>query len=203
MPLQLYDKEKILDTCLAVFARHGYEKTSTVMLAEAAGISRALIFHHFKSKRELYLYLVDRCFTRSWVETGADALPEYQDFFEAREKFSIEKFYFRKENPDVDKVLKEAFFATPDELETEIEERYGSFIAEKNKLWERLFEKVPLKDGVDRGEAFELIMLTLDYFDKKYFSKLTDENYLDETYVQSFLDERNRFLAMVRYGIEK
>ena len=36
MPLQLYDKEKILDTCLTVFARHGYENTSVAMLAEAA-----------------------------------------------------------------------------------------------------------------------------------------------------------------------
>lgn len=51
MPLQLYEKEQILDACLEIFARHGYAKTSTGMLAEAAGISKALIFHHFKSKK--------------------------------------------------------------------------------------------------------------------------------------------------------
>lgn len=61
MPLQLYDKEKIIHACFNVFAQHGYANTSTTMLAEAAGISKALIFHHFKAKKDLYLNVLDRC----------------------------------------------------------------------------------------------------------------------------------------------
>ena len=56
---------------------------------------------------------------------------------------------------------------------------------------------------VDRGQAFELVMLTLDYFDQKFLAEMTAENELDEATVQSFLAERKSFLAMIRYGIEK
>lgn len=203
MPLQLYDKEQILDVCVGVFAQYGYEKTSTVMLAEAAGISRSLIFHHFKSKKELYLSLLERCFEKAKGIINVKTQLENLDFFEAREKVSIIKFEFNKKNPEIYKVLKEAALTIPDELREEIEQKYGAFITEKDSLWERLFEKVPLREGVDRRQAFELIMLTMDYFDKKYTLVLTDVSKWDENYVQSYLKERNSFLAMIRYGIEK
>lgn len=77
-------------------------------------------------------------------------------------------------------------------------------LIERNALWEQLFAKVPLKEGIDRAEAFELIVLALDYFDEKFLAEMTaeSENQLDEQYVQSFLARRRRFLDMIRYGIE-
>lgn len=203
MPKKVYDKEQILDTCLAVFANHGYEKTSTFMLAEAAGISRALIFHHFKGKKELYLSLLDRCFEIGKVEMGFDTLPEFEDFFEAKEKFSIIKFNYYKKNPILYKFVLEAFYETPDELKIEIKEKYGTLISNKNSLWEQLFKKVKLREGIDRNQAYQLVMLALDYCDSKYISKISDDNILDEMYLQNFIEERNSFLSMIRYGIEK
>ena len=203
MPLQLYDKEQILDACLAVFARYGYKNTSTVMLAEAAGVSKALIFHHFKSKKELYLSVLDRCFEKARTELRIDVLSEYRDFFEAIDRFSPMKLDYLKKNPAVYKVAREAFYATPDELKADIEEKYGPLIAAKDKVWEQLFEKVPLKEEVDRGQAFELIMITLDHFENKFLSEVTDEKDIDETYLQHFLDKMNSFLSMIRYGIEQ
>ncbi|MEL7567742.1 MAG: TetR/AcrR family transcriptional regulator [Dehalobacterium sp.] len=203
MPLQLYEKEQILDACLAVFARHGYPNTSTAMLAEAAGISKALIFHHFKSKKELYLSMLDRCFEKGSIEMGVDNMLEQGDFFEVKEKFSNIKFNYYQQNPDLYKVVREAFYETPNELKKEIKEKYGTLIANKDKELELLFEKVPLREGVERGQAFKLIMIILDYFENKYLSELTNDNHLDERYLESFLDERNRFFDMIRYGIEK
>lgn len=203
MPLQLYDKEKILDACFKVFARHGYANTSTTMLAEAAGISKALIFHHFNSKKELYLSVLDRCFEKGRIEMGFDTLLENQDFFEAKEKSSVIKFHYYKSNPDLMRIIKEAFYATPDELKTEIQYKYGVLLSDNEKEWKRLFEKVPLREGVDREQASRLIMLTLDYFDNKYLSDLENNDDLEETYLRDFLKERNSFLSMIRFGIEK
>lgn len=203
MPLQLYDKEKILDACFNVFARHGYVNTSAAMLAEAAGISKALIFHHFNSKKELYLSVLDRCFEKGRIEMGFDTLLENRDFFEAKEKFSVTKFRYYKRNPDLMRVMREAFYATPDELKTEIQNKYGALLANNEKEWKRLFEKVSLREGVDREQAFRLVMLTLDHFDDKYLSDLENNNTLEETYLRDFLEERNSFLSMIRFGIEK
>lgn len=202
MPLQLYEKDKILDACLAVFARYGYKNTSTVLLAEAAGISKALIFHHFKSKKELYLNILDRCIQKIMLELHVDGLTEYQDFFEAIDKFSLAKLDYFLKNPAMYKLITEAFYGTPSELQEEIKEKYGMLMANKNKLLEQLFQKVPLKAGVDRRQAFELIMITFDFLEKKYISEVTDIDHLDETCSRSILDKMNSLLAMIRYGIE-
>ncbi|WP_312810839.1 TetR/AcrR family transcriptional regulator [Sedimentibacter sp.] len=203
MPLQLYDKDKILDACFDVFAIHGYASTSTTMLAEAAGISKALIFHHFNNKKDLYLSVLDRCIEKGRIEMGFDTLLENQDFFEAKEKFSIIKFNYYKKNPKLMKVMREAFYETPAELKTEIRNKYGMLLAGNEKEWERLFEKVGLREGVNREQAFRLVMLTLDYFDNKYLADLENNNDFEEVYLNEFLSERNSFLSMIRFGIER
>lgn len=203
MPLQLYDKKKILDACFQVFARYGYANTSTTMLAEAAGISKALIFHHFKSKKDLYLSVLDRCFEKGRRAMGFDALLENEDFFVAKEKATVTKFRYYKKNPALMRMIREAFYATPDELKTELQDKFGKLLARNERAWQRLFAKVPLREGVDREQAFKLVMLTLDYFDQKYLSQIEQEDDLDETYLDNFLQERNSFLAMIRFGIEK
>ena len=44
----------VLETALAVFARHGFSKTSIEDIAIAAGISRQGIYLHFKNKDEIF-----------------------------------------------------------------------------------------------------------------------------------------------------
>lgn len=204
MPLKRYDKDEILDACLSVFAAHGYDNTSTAMLAAAAGVSKALIFHHFNSKKALFLCLLDRCVAQAKIQVNVDALREYQDFFAAREQLSLMKYKFNKENPDIYKVLMEAYITTPDELKAEIIERTEVLFSERNAIWEQMFAKVPLKEGINRAEAFELVVLALDYFDQKFLTEteVESEKRLDDHYMQHFLDKRRRFLAMIRQGIE-
>jgi AcrR family transcriptional regulator len=46
-------REHILETALKLFARHGFDGTSTKQIAQAAGIAEGLIFHYFPSKDDL------------------------------------------------------------------------------------------------------------------------------------------------------
>jgi TetR/AcrR family transcriptional regulator len=41
-----------------LFAQHGYAGTSVAEVADAAGVSKATVFHHFRSKRALYDALI-------------------------------------------------------------------------------------------------------------------------------------------------
>jgi AcrR family transcriptional regulator len=49
----------ILGAAEEVFARCGYHRASLDEIARAAGVSKALIYEHFKSKRELHASLLD------------------------------------------------------------------------------------------------------------------------------------------------
>lgn len=202
MPLHLHDKAHILDACLQTFARHGYERTTTAMLAEAAGVSKALIFHHFKSKADLYLELLDHCAALARASLDPSRLERSDDFFQARECFSRIKFEFVHRNRDVYRVLKEAYLTPPAELKDELERRQDALNTERREIWRRLFAKVPLRKGVDRRQAFELVMLAIEHFEQKYLAEMTEDTELDPGHVRRFLRQRSRFLEMIRHGIE-
>src|SRR3954452_22706569 len=50
----------ILDAALEVFAKRGYNGASIDEIAQAAGISKALIYEHFPSKKDLHVSLLER-----------------------------------------------------------------------------------------------------------------------------------------------
>lgn len=52
-------REQLLAVALDVFGRKGYHETSMNDVAEAAGITKPVLYQHFESKRELYLALID------------------------------------------------------------------------------------------------------------------------------------------------
>ena len=52
-------REQLLAVALDVFAREGYHQTSMNDVAEAAGITKPVLYQHFESKRELYLALIE------------------------------------------------------------------------------------------------------------------------------------------------
>jgi AcrR family transcriptional regulator len=53
-------RESILRAANTVFGQHGYELVRIDDVANAAGISKALIYEHFRSKQELYSELMNR-----------------------------------------------------------------------------------------------------------------------------------------------
>jgi AcrR family transcriptional regulator len=53
-------RELILDAALEVFARRGFNGASIDEIAHAAGVSKALIYEHFPSKRDLHVSLLER-----------------------------------------------------------------------------------------------------------------------------------------------
>ena len=53
-------REQLLDTAARLFAERGYSRTTTALLAKAAGVTEPIIYRHFKSKRELFIALIDR-----------------------------------------------------------------------------------------------------------------------------------------------
>ena len=52
-------REQILDVAVQVFARNGFHGTSMNDVADAAGVTKPVLYQHFDSKQELYLALID------------------------------------------------------------------------------------------------------------------------------------------------
>ena len=64
-------RQQILDTALELFAERGYSATSTRVLAQRLGVSEALIFRYFATKRDILLALISsRAMERSEGEAA-------------------------------------------------------------------------------------------------------------------------------------
>ncbi len=53
-------REQILDAATQLFARQGFQGTTTKQISEQTGVTEALIFRHFASKDELYWAVIER-----------------------------------------------------------------------------------------------------------------------------------------------
>jgi AcrR family transcriptional regulator len=57
-------RRQLLDVALGVFATDGFHSTSMNDVAEAAGVTKPVLYQHFTSKRQLYLELLEDVGTR-------------------------------------------------------------------------------------------------------------------------------------------
>jgi AcrR family transcriptional regulator len=52
-------RTRILDAAMLVFRRHGFRRSSIEQAAEAAGLTRQALYHHFKSKEALFRAVIE------------------------------------------------------------------------------------------------------------------------------------------------
>ena len=90
-------RDKILDVAEVLFARRGFTGVGMQELAEASGLRKASLFHHFHSKNQLYFEVLGRVLERirerlapvvalrgdpvekleRWIDAAIDALAEH------------------------------------------------------------------------------------------------------------------------------
>src|SRR5207253_9583343 len=51
-------REQLIEVATKVFAKWGYEATTTAAIAEAAGVTEPILYRHFDSKQELFVAIV-------------------------------------------------------------------------------------------------------------------------------------------------
>ena len=97
-------RSAILDSAMEVFARHGYHAAGVDDIADAAGVSKALIYEHFPSKRHLHQALLERTVAELFerlVESAATSEPG-----EVRLRAGVDAFLaFVEERPDAFRML--------------------------------------------------------------------------------------------------
>lgn len=67
-------RENILETASRLFAKHGYDATGVATICEQAQISKGAFYHHFHSKQDVFLILLENWLTQ--LEEGFDSLQQ-------------------------------------------------------------------------------------------------------------------------------
>lgn len=74
---------RILDAALKLIAEHGVGGTSLQMIADAVGVTKAAVYHQFKTKEQIVVALTER--ELGGLEEALEAAEAHDDFPQARE----------------------------------------------------------------------------------------------------------------------
>ena len=130
-------QQAILNAGYRVFSQNSYKNSPVSEIAAEAGISKSLLFHYFHNKKELYLYLWDKC-----AEITIDFLTRYNayghdDLFEAMEIGMTAKLEIMRLWPDMTDFTIKAFYEKDPEVAADIQatyRRYFNLKADKTRI---------------------------------------------------------------------
>ena len=125
--LPVKKQQAILNAAYRVFSQNSYKNSPMSEIAEAAGISKALLFHYFHNKKELYLFLWDKC-----AETTIETMSRYDCYgqtllFEAMERGMRAKMEIIRRYPDMGVFTIRAFYEKDEEICAAIQESYHRY----------------------------------------------------------------------------
>ena len=130
-------QQAILNAGYRVFSQNAYKNSPMSEIAQAAGISKSLLFYYFRNKKELYLFLWDTC-----AKTTIEFLTRYQcyeqkELFESMELGMRAKMEIIRLYPDMGRFVIKAFYETDPEINAAVQEsyhRYFNLKADKTRM---------------------------------------------------------------------
>lgn len=122
-------QQAILNAGFHVFSQNSYKKSPMSEIAEAAGISKALLFHYFHNKKELYLFLWDTCARITVEEMTRSGAYEQKDLFGSMDRGMQAKLRLMRQYPDIGVFAVRAFYEKDPEVSADIQKSMGQYLS--------------------------------------------------------------------------
>ncbi|GMB08112.1 TetR family transcriptional regulator [Thermolongibacillus altinsuensis] len=191
--------------------KNGYEKTSTDVITRRAGISKGILFHYFKSKKNLYLYLVNYVLDLL-TEKTMEAFRKIQsdDYFERIKEIALLKqklaVQYLQESQFISDALVNPPVAVKKEMEEIIKKYYetyqGDFLLEHVYIKD-LIQTEKLRDDISVDTVVNMTMLIVDQLSNKYWALYKNKQIDIMNSMESSIRELDDYLKIVKYGIYK
>ena len=148
-------QQAIINAGYRVFSQNSYKNSPMSEIADAAGISKALLFHYFHNKKELYLFLWDEC-ARTTIETLTRyGCYEQADLFEAMERGMRGKMEILRLYPHMGRFVIKAFYEKDPEISAAIQESYHRYFNFKADAARMRMDPAQFIPGIDLRQMYQ------------------------------------------------
>lgn len=194
--LSIEKQNVIINAALRAFGTNGYKKASISDIATAAGISKAMVFHYFGTKKALYLYLINLCGTIIMNEVNEKFDNNITDFFDRIKMSSSIEISIMKRHTAIPSFLASMYFENDEEVKDDIKAILVSGEDFRNKIAFEGMDTSKFKDEVD----LKLFMKMLSWLADGYTKQLSGQSEID---FDTMLDEFNECLDMLKHNFYK
>jgi AcrR family transcriptional regulator len=142
----LEKKQALINSAIKLFARNGFDATSTASIGIHAGVTEPLIHYHFKNKDGLFTYILDSIFSEYF--SRFDALPIDTDTeFEKLDNLIKFQFQFADDFPDETHIIVRG---CPAKLQ-DAAHTCAQYVSDQRKRL-NTYVSTCLKSGINSGE---------------------------------------------------
>ena len=159
-------QDLIRNSAMVEFGDGTFKKTSADAIAKRAGVSKALLFHYFKDKRELYLYLfqyaIDQCmeiFNRHMLKA---AYFGETDFFRTLEIGQQVKMDLVRRHPGLFRFVMRAYYERDSVLTPKLRKKLDDVLRDTTESFLSRMDLYKFKDGVDPKLLTRLLTLAAE-----------------------------------------
>ncbi|KUP24037.1 TetR/AcrR family transcriptional regulator [Paenibacillus sp. DMB5] len=181
-------QSKIIDGALASFSLNGYKKTSVSDIAVSAGISKAMVFHYFGTKKELYVYLIGYCTSLIMNQIEEKFDRSITDFFDRITMTAGIKISAMEKHPASLSFLSGVYFEQDPEVKQEIKAALATGESFRSSLAYDGIDLYKFKEGVDP----KLVMKLLQRYTEGHINELPNHAAVDVEAIN------NEFQACIR-----
>ncbi len=195
LSLEAPKQERILNTAIHEFAQKGYKNASTNEIVKNAAISKGLLFHYFKNKKDLYFFLFDYLMGILSEEYYQKLDLEETDFFKKMRMSALLKLELFKKHPQIFNFFLTAYAEEDFEVKKELEARNKELLAESfHKIYENVdFSK--FKKGLDPQRTFNIIIWALEGYANQMMAQFKD---IDEDGFAAIIEDLDVYLQLMQ-----
>lgn len=175
------------------FAKKGYDKASTDDIVNNANVSKGLLFHYFKNKKQLYLTLCEHAMEIVKRELHDVIDKSQKDLFVIMDQTQYLKLKIHEIDPSIYPFLTCAY---KEQSKVVAKHAMQIFTQEMQQSMGFLndIEMYKFKEGIDK----EMIINMLVWIGEGYLNSYIQENDLTEAMIDKYMEDYNRYLQALK-----
>lgn len=193
-------RENIIKVSIAEFSKYGYANSSTNRIVQNAGISKGSLFKYFKSKDELFFYILDFV-TQELINSLTQeitALP--RDLFERIIRYSELEFTWYVKHPNEFKLITLAFTKNDTAIYQKTEVRYR---LKEQDIYYKLLEDIDTSIlKWDKEKTAAVLKWFLKGFNEDFMTHIQEQDNSDISKLQyEYVKSISEYIKILKYGL--
>lgn len=160
--LPMEKQQRIINAAYKVFSENNYKKAPISEIADEGGVSKALLFHYFTNKLELYMFLWNSSIEQIHKASSEYRVTDTTDFFEMIHRSLLAKCSVIRSYPYLYQFAVKAYYEQEPKIKSSIQESfYAVNKSSENILWKTV-DVSKFRQDIDTRLVYQELLWTSD-----------------------------------------